>query len=93
MVRDWAAELANQILGRIKNRLRTFNVAVDVSTPTAFSGRALAFARPKSPTIRPFLFDAPAGQVWLWLDTVSDPTLVLTPGGDAGAKEGDIILF
>jgi chemotaxis protein CheX len=93
MVRDWASELGNQILGRIKNKLRPFNVVLEVSTPTAFSGRALAFAKPKSPLARPFLFDTRGDRVWLWLDASFDPRQVLVSGSEESAKEGDVILF
>jgi chemotaxis protein CheX len=93
MVRDWAGELANQILGRIKNKLRPYSIVLEVSTPTAFSGRALAFAKPKSPLARPFQFDAGGDRVWLWLDATFDPGQVLVAGGEESAREGEVILF
>ena len=93
MVRDWASEIGNQILGRIKNKLRMFGVMLEVSTPTAFSGRALAFAKPRSAQARHFLFEARGDRVWVSLDASFDPGRVLVSGGEQGAKEGDILLF
>jgi hypothetical protein len=37
-VDDWARECANQLLGRVKNRLGARGVQMSVSTPTALRG-------------------------------------------------------
>lgn len=93
LVRDWAAELVNQVLGRIKNRLHSVNVTLDVSTPAALSGKALAFAKPKSSQTKPILFDAHPDQIWFWFDALWTEDLAPSPGQAEGAKEGDVILF
>lgn len=36
-LRDWAGELVNQLLGRIKNKLLARGVGIAISTPTALS--------------------------------------------------------
>ena len=41
LVRDWSMELANQLLGRIKNQLCTVGVSVDARPPKAVSGHSL----------------------------------------------------
>jgi len=93
MVRDWGGELANQVLGRIKNKLRGFGVTLEVGVPTVFSGSAIAFAKPKSPQARAFVFDAGGQRVSLWFDTTLGRDTVLLESGEEGAKEGDVILF
>jgi chemotaxis protein CheX len=93
LVRDWAGELVNQVLGRVKNRMRAVGLTFDVSAPAALSGQALNFAKPKSELTRPILFEAHPDRVWFWLDAQwsSDVELVAAPGRQR--KEGDVILF
>jgi CheY-specific phosphatase CheX len=43
---DWAAEVANQLLGRIKRRFCERGVDLDASTPTAARGRGLEIRCP-----------------------------------------------
>ncbi len=38
-VRDWLAELANQLLGRFKNRMLRYDIVLDMSTPVVVSGQ------------------------------------------------------
>ena len=38
-IRDRRLEMANQILGRLKNKLAPYGVEFDVGTPVCFSGR------------------------------------------------------
>lgn len=40
-LRDWAGELANQTLGRIKNKLAKYAMTFSLGIPTAISGREL----------------------------------------------------
>jgi hypothetical protein len=44
-VDDWARECANQLLGRMKNRLGTRGVQISVSTPMALRGFELHISR------------------------------------------------
>jgi CheY-specific phosphatase CheX len=39
--RDWACELSNQLLGRLKLRLSMFGVHFEMTTPSAMAGREL----------------------------------------------------
>jgi chemotaxis protein CheX len=93
LVRDWAGELVNQVLGRVKNRMRAVGLKFDVSAPAALSGQALNFAKPKSELTRPMLFEAHPDRVWFWLDAQwsSEVEPVAAPGRQR--KEGDVILF
>ena len=91
--RDWAGELVNQVLGRVKNRMRAVGLTFDVSAPAALSGQALSFAKPKSEQTRPMLFDAHPDRVWFWLDAQwsSEVEPNVPPGRQR--KEGEVILF
>lgn len=94
LVRDWAGELANQVLGRIKNRLRRFGVTFDVSPPAALSGPALTFAAPKGPAPQHRVFVAGQHKVWYCLDAFFDPSQKLAAlGGETEAQEGRVIVF
>jgi len=89
LVRDWAGELANQVIGRLKNRLRRFGVTFNVSPPAALSGPALTFAAPKAPSPQHRVFVAGHHKVWFCLDAFFDPTQKLAaPGAEPEAQEG-----
>lgn len=92
-LRDWASEVTNQLVGRIKNRLVHFGVSLRVSTPTALSGSALAFATPSSKRTRPHVFKAGDDELWVFFDAIIEPDLELSPQDDVAATEGDLILF
>jgi CheY-specific phosphatase CheX len=94
LVRDWAGELANQVLGRIKNRLHRYGVSFDVSPPTALSGTALAFASPRGPAPQLHIFMAGEQQVRFCFDAIFDPGRKVSAEGPEGeASEGKVILF
>lgn len=93
LLRDWAAELANQLLGRITNQLFAYGLSLRVSTPTALSGADLAVATPSSKRTRPVVFTAGNDDIWVWWDALSHAELTLALTGDEAAKEGDVILF
>jgi len=59
IVADWAGELSNQCLGRLKNRFYAAGVEIALSTPTVFAGKELRhFAHP-SPLYRSLYFEGP----------------------------------
>jgi len=94
-VRDWVGELANQVLGRIKNRLHLYGVAFDVSPPAALSGSTLAFAAPKGPAPRIHTFAVGGQKVWFCLDSIYDAAQTVSLDGNraSGGREGKIIEF
>lgn len=79
MSRDWMGELANQLIGRIKNRLRTRGVEFYVTGPVVVRGQHLA-PLPRS-ELPPLAFSAPRGQVFVWVEveTAKDFRLSLAP--------------
>ena len=46
--RDWICELANQLMGRVKNRLVTLGVEILLATPAGLSGENLSPAARKT---------------------------------------------
>ena len=94
-LRDWASELANQLLGRIKNRLFAMGANLHTATPTAISGSTLATATPKSATARSFTLSLPAGQMWVRWDATLEPGQALSPRTEDGqvVGEGVVLLF
>jgi CheY-specific phosphatase CheX len=65
-LREWIAELSNQLLGRIKNKLLTRGVNLHLSTPIVLRGEHI------SPVGRaefvPLAFTCDGGLVCVWLD-------------------------
>lgn len=92
-IRDWAGELANQLLGGVARRLFAFNVVVQATAATAMSGPTLALPTPPTSETLPCLFRAGNEELMTRIDAVIDPKLTITRRSDAGAKEGDVIIF
>jgi CheY-specific phosphatase CheX len=45
---DWAGELANQILGRVRNKMLAYQIDVQISTPVVLHGLGVQVAPPRS---------------------------------------------
>jgi CheY-specific phosphatase CheX len=91
-MRDWLAELTNQLLGRVKNRLLALGTVIHCSTPVVLGGERIA-PIPSQPLGH--LFTADGGVVSVWFDTLIRPDFQLSPSDDASAlgREGDTLLF
>ena len=71
LVRDWSMELANQLLGRVRNRLYQYGISVDAKCPTAVSGHPLAVSV-RARKVPPFQFATSGKQtVRIWLDATT----------------------
>ena len=93
---DWAGELANQVLGRITNRLAARGVEVVVSMPRVMFSQH--FQVPRSPrSAECQLRFRAAGQhpVGVWLDAVASDTTrpLIGAAKSPSASEGDVLLF
>lgn len=89
---DWAGELANQLLGRIKNRLRGYGVEIHVTTPVILRGISLA-PLPRG-DLGPYCFTGPAGSLSVWFDVEVGEELRLVPCDvPTGPREGDAVIF
>jgi len=91
-MRDWLAELTNQLLGRVKNRLLALGTVIHCSTPVVLGGERIA---PIQSQPLGHLFTADGGVVSVWLDTLIRPDFQLSPSDDVSAlgREGDTLLF
>jgi hypothetical protein len=92
--RDWICELANQLLGRVKNQLLCRGIEVYPSTPIALRGEHL------SPVLQQRLvaelFIGGGGVVCVWMDCEFDQGFDLPESGvfeAAPVSEGETLLF
>lgn len=91
---DWLAELANQLLGRVKNRLAAHGANLGLAQPLVLRGVRLEIAHPEEIWSRGFETDH--GQACVWLDVHVEPGVTITERPDPSvqaAMEGDVILF
>lgn len=93
--RDWVCELANQLMGRVKNRLLGAGVEIHLATPAGLSGDNLC---PSPQKLRaPQVFAAGSGFVCVWIDCEFAENFELPPmpaqGGSAAMAEGEALLF
>jgi CheY-specific phosphatase CheX len=92
-LREWIAELSNQLLGRIKNKLIRHGVTLHMSTPTVLRGQHIA---PISSTpIVPYTFSSGGGLVCVWIDVELVAGVDLTRLADVPdvVSEGSGFLF
>jgi hypothetical protein len=73
LVRDWSMELANQLVGRMRNRLYEYGVALDIKCPTAVSSLPLSVSVRGQPG-PPLQFLASGKHALrVWLDASAGP--------------------
>jgi hypothetical protein len=87
--RDWIAELANQLIGRVKMKLLGYSVSVTMTTPLALSGIRVT-PLPRSAG-EPVAFTSPRGAALLWLELETDDDFVLTPSRPLSVGPGDLV--
>ena len=95
-VADWTGELANQLLGRIKNKLLTYGVTLEMSTPTVIFGLELIRKSSRSSICRQFSFRQGEDALSIYFDAVAAPGFELTPPTEPpepGIAEGELALF
>jgi hypothetical protein len=87
--RDWIAELANQLVGRMKMKLLGHGVSVTMTTPLALSGVRV------TPLPRfgedPVGFASAQGGALLWLEIETDEHFVLSPSRPLSVEPGDLV--
>ncbi len=92
---DWLAEMANQLLGRVKNRLLRHGVTIAIALPMVFRGLRVEIVG-AGQELWAYPFESPEGALSVWLDIRADPDFVLAPMSDDALdipSEGDLILF
>jgi CheY-specific phosphatase CheX len=96
VIRDWTGELANQLLGRIKNRLQSFGVNFQIGAPVLLSGPGLALAGQAPNRVHSFVYRRGDDLVKIVVDLRAEPQLGSTrpiAADEASAREGDVIEF
>jgi len=91
-LRDWVAELSNQLAGRLKHKLLALGVEVYITTPIVL--RATRIEPLPRTTLMPRVFSAPNGSVNLWVEVETTPDFEMVPGAAGeSAAEGETLLF
>lgn len=94
---DWCGELANQLLGRLKNRLVEYEVSINMTLPVVISGGRFAVPAKTRRVTRYFCFVSDFGKFFLRLEAELGPDVELvrqtrTEGGRV-LGEGELVLF
>jgi hypothetical protein len=91
--RDWVCELANQLMGRVKNRLLSLDIEILLATPAGLSGDNLSPGKVRAPQV----FAANGGFVCVWLDCEMAPGFELPSNPpravEPPVREGETLLF
>lgn len=94
---DWSGELANQLLGRLKNQLLKYKVVLNMSLPVVLSGDGLRLLATKHQITRYYSFSSDAGKVFIRLDMEMSPDFRFTADDGATSEgvvdEGELLLF
>jgi CheY-specific phosphatase CheX len=94
---DWVGELANQLLGRLKNQLLDYHVVVNMSLPVVVSGGQLSLPTKTRPLTRYYSFASDWETFFVRLEVEVSPALELVreagPSSQRGMDEGELMLF
>jgi hypothetical protein len=92
-MQDWLRELANQLAGRIKNRLARYQVTVEVSLPSAFARSAFERGFELKGATTVYVFRTIKDDVQVVLSGDVGSIDLRFSGADGVAEEGELILF
>ena len=95
-VRDWGAELVNQLVGRVKSRMVEYGVDLRLSTPVSIMGADLHVMFDDRGSSRDALwFSSPPGHVAVLVDVVVEPGVEFRrlPEHGLPVAEGDFVPF
>jgi hypothetical protein len=90
---DWARELANQLAGRIKNRMLQFNVRLDVGPSHIADSKTLASQLTTLPSVRVYVGRTLRGEILVSLTGLPEESELSYVGPALVASEGAVILF
>lgn len=94
---DWCGELANQLLGRLRNRLLDYGVSIEMTLPVVISGGRFALPAKTRPITRYFSFVSGGGRLFVRLEAELGPNVELmrVARTEAGRvlDEGELLLF
>lgn len=91
-LRDWIAELSNQLAGRLKHKLLAQGVEVYITTPIVL--RAARIEPMPRTHLSPRSFKSAEGSLGLWVEVDATPGFKFQPGAAGEAiAEGETLLF
>jgi hypothetical protein len=90
---DWARELCNQLMGRLKNRLLHFSVRIDGGALTTIDSQTLARQLQSTPTARVYAVRTLRGEIVVTLQGMPEERELVYVGAGPSANEGDAIWF
>jgi hypothetical protein len=93
---DWAGEIVNRLLGRVKSGLGTRGVAVEPSTPKTMMGEQIQFVVSEHSSVCALRFQCREASLAVLVDAISaeDQTLFrASQGAIAFQPEGELLLF
>lgn len=90
---DWARELTNQLIGRLKNRLLQFDVRLQVGVSTLIDSSKLAHQLAMSLDTRVYVARTLRGEVVVAIAGLPDDSELVYVGAKKAGSEGDAILF
>lgn len=95
-IRDWAGELGNQLMGRIKNRLLAYNLVLAMGTPMVIIGMSMDLGPRRTGIVNRLAWSSTQGEVQAWLEASHEAGLWLERSADADdaiQAEGDLLFF
>lgn len=90
---DWARELCNQLMGRLKNRLLHFSVRIDGGALSTIDSQTLARQLASAPSARVYAVRTLRGEVVVTLQGMPEERELVYVGAGPSANEGDAIWF
>jgi CheY-specific phosphatase CheX len=93
---DWAGELTNQLLGRLKNRLAPFGLNFSIGSPVVIKGAHLRIRFKNGPICVGCKLKVRNERVDVFLEAArasGGVLLVSCPGAVSSSSEGDALLF
>lgn len=94
LLRDQLGELANQLLGRVKNSMLGMGVVLSMSTPTTAVGRDIRFGSSSGDVTPEYAISWAGGSLLVRLDaTISEDPVFVTEDMSSGLSEGELTMF
>lgn len=90
---DWARELTNQLMGRIKNRMLQFSIRLQAGLPSNLESKLLETQLQSSSTMQAYAGRTLRGEVVVTLEGMPNEAELTYVGPGRAASEGDTILF
>jgi hypothetical protein len=90
---DWARELANQLLGRVKNRMLQFSVKLQAGVPQTLEPKLLQEQMQTASAMRVYAGRTLRGDVLVTLEGIPPESELVYVGPGTIAREGDTLFF